>query len=65
MENWYVYMLLCDQKTFYVGICNNVAKRFGEHKNSKSFFTKKFSDLVLVHCEKYNTRHEAAFENGS
>ena len=56
---WYVYMLLCDQKTFYVGITNNLKERLLEHRSGKSFFTKKFSDLRFVYCEKYNSKHEA------
>lgn len=57
---WYVYMLLCDQKTFYVGITPNIVERINEHKDKKSFFTKKFSDLKLVYSEKYPIKHEAA-----
>jgi len=57
---WYVYLLLCDQKTFYVGITTNIVKRTREHTNKESFFTKKFSDIELVYCEKYMTEHEAA-----
>ena len=30
------------------------------HKEGKSFFTKKFSDIELVYCEKYKDKHEAA-----
>jgi len=51
-QTWFVYMLLCDEKTFYIGITNNVNKRLMEHKNKQSFFTKKFSRLKLVYCEK-------------
>ena len=53
-------MLLCNQKTFYVGITDNPEGRLVEHKNKKSFFTKKFSDLKFIHCEKYGSKHEAA-----
>jgi len=53
-------MLLCDQKTFYVGITDNPEERLFEHKNKMSFFTKKFSDLKFVYCEKYDGKHEAA-----
>ena len=60
MRNWYVYLLLCDQKTFYVGLTDDVQRRFSEHCSKESFFTKKFSDLKLVYCEKYNDKHEAA-----
>lgn len=60
MKPWFVYLLFCDQKTFYVGITNNVKKRWEAHKNGESFFTKKFSEINLVYCEKYNSRHGAA-----
>ena len=52
-------MLLCNQKTFYVGITDNVSRRFDEHRSKSSFFTKKFSDIELIYCEKYGTKHEA------
>ena len=52
-------MLLCDQKTFYVGLTNDLINRFGQHKNKQSFFTKKFSDVRLAYCEKYFTEHDA------
>ncbi len=57
---WYVYMLLCDQKTFYVGISDNPAERLSEHMNGKSLFTKKFSDIKFVYCEKWPGKHMAA-----
>ena len=53
-------MLLCDRKTFYVGITPDLLGRFREHKGKLSFFTKKFSDLKLVYCEKYQTKYDAA-----
>ena len=59
-EGWYVYMLLCDQKTFYVGITTDLINRIKQHKNKKSFFTKKFSDVKLVYCERYRNKHQAA-----
>lgn len=57
---WYVYMLLCDQKTFYVGISPDIVNRIRQHKNKISFFTKKFSDITFVYSEKYSDKHEAA-----
>ena len=57
--NWTVYIFLCDQKTFYVGMTDNLERRFFEHKNKKSFFTKKFSELTLAYTEICNTRKEA------
>ncbi|MBP6855365.1 MAG: GIY-YIG nuclease family protein [Candidatus Pacebacteria bacterium] len=57
---WYVYMLLCDQKTFYVGITDNPQKRLNMHREGKSFFTSKFSDIKFLYCERYLKKYEAA-----
>jgi putative endonuclease len=56
---WFVYILLCDQKTFYIGTTDNLERRLSEHRNKRSFFTKKFSDIELVYEENYKTRSEA------
>ncbi len=56
---WFVYMLLCDQKIFYVGMTSNLDKRLNEHKSSYSKYTKKFSDIQLVYQEKQPTRVRA------
>ena len=56
---WYVYILLCNQETFYVGITPDIVNRFRQHKLGRSFFTKKFSDLRLVYCERYETKNDA------
>jgi putative endonuclease len=57
---WFVYLLLCDQKTFYVGMTNDLENRLIEHKTKQSFFTKKFSEIELTYCEQYKFEHEAA-----
>ena len=56
---WYLYMLLCDQKTYYVGITSDLGNRFHQHKTKTSFFTKKFSDIQFVYCEEYGSKKEA------
>ncbi|MBU4299257.1 GIY-YIG nuclease family protein [Patescibacteria group bacterium] len=56
---WALYILFCDKKTFYVGITDNIERRLTQHRNKESFFTKKFSDLELVHTEKFVKRIEA------
>jgi putative endonuclease len=53
-------MLLCDQKTFYVGITFDMQKRLKEHVAKESFFTKKFSEIKLVYCEEYQNKNKAA-----
>lgn len=56
MVVWFVYILLCDQKTFYVGTAQNVEDRLQEHVRGHSPFTKKFSDFELVYQEKCQSR---------
>lgn len=60
LQEWFVYMLLCDEKVFYVGITDDIKNRYIAHKNKQSFYTEKFSHLKLVYAEKYTTKYEAA-----
>ena len=57
---WYVYMIICDKKTFYIGMTNDLIRRRMFHESKKSFFTKKFSELKLVYCEQYISKKKAA-----
>lgn len=52
-------MLLCDQKTFYVGITDNPTARLLQHKTGEPLFTKKFSDIQFVYCEEYPNKTKA------
>ena len=54
--SWYVYILLCDQKTFYVGITDNLERRLTQHKRKESFFTKKFSEIEIAYTEEHPRR---------
>ncbi len=56
---WHIYILLCDQKTYYVGLTSNLSQRLESHKLKKNLATKKFSDLRLVYSEDYETRMQA------
>jgi len=56
---WHVYILLCDQKTFYIGVTDNVATRLRQHVSGYSPFTKKFSDFQLVYQENYKSKQDA------
>ncbi len=56
---WYVYLLLGDQKTFYVSISNNLLNRFKQHLEGESFHTSKFSDHKLAYVEQYPGKYEA------
>jgi putative endonuclease len=56
---WYIYILLCDQKTYYVGLTSNLDNRLKSHNAKRNTATKRFSDLKLVYSEEYMTRKEA------
>ena len=52
----YVYILLCDEKTFYVGLTDNLERRLQQHQRKESFYTKKFSSVGLVYNEQASSR---------
>lgn len=56
---WHIYILLCDQKTYYVGLTSNLLQRLESHKLKKNPATKKFYDVSLVYSEDFETRKEA------
>lgn len=65
MKQYFVYILLCNDSSYYTGITNDLERRFHEHqsgKNSKSF-TYKRRPLKLVFYESFNDVNQAiAFE---
>ena len=56
---WFVYILFCDQKSYYIGLTSNLEKRITSHKNKENIATKEFSDLQLVYHEKFPIRRKA------
>ncbi|MFI5265678.1 MAG: GIY-YIG nuclease family protein [Candidatus Levyibacteriota bacterium] len=56
---WYTYILLCDQKTYYIGLTSNLRNRLKSHKLKQNIGTKEFSDIRLVYFEKYKIRKES------
>lgn len=56
---WHIYILLCDQNTFYIGLSSNIEKRFNSHKSKRNIATKEYSEIELVYSELYLTRREA------
>ncbi|CAJ1177625.1 UPF0213 protein [Companilactobacillus crustorum] len=54
MENnkYYVYMLLCHDRTFYTGTSNDVAKRVATHNSGKGAkYTKTRRPVKLMYTE--------------
>jgi predicted GIY-YIG superfamily endonuclease len=52
-------ILFCDQKTFYIGITDNLVRRLKQYRNKKPFYTKKFSDIEIFYTEIFLKRSEA------
>lgn len=41
MNNYYIYIILCENGSFYTGITNDLINRFNKHKNKKgAYYTK-------------------------
>jgi len=59
---WFVYIVECSDKTLYVGIAIDVARRIKEHNNTKKCrYTRIRQPVRLVYCEKYKN-HELAIK---
>jgi putative endonuclease len=65
VRTYYVYMLRCFDGTFYVGVTNDVERRFAEHceGGDKWSYTRTRGPLRLVHVSESKGPDEAiAFE---
>ncbi len=58
---YYVYIVQCSDKTFYIGATNNLNKRLTDHNTSKygAHYTKTRRPVVLVYSEDCKTLSKA------
>jgi putative endonuclease len=58
---YYVYILQCADKSFYVGCTNNLAKRIKQHNGSKggAHYTKIRRPVILKYSEEFKALKEA------
>ena len=58
---FYIYILECSDKTYYVGSTNSLEKRLKQHNLSKSgaHYTKIRRPVILKYSEKVNSLKEA------
>lgn len=61
MKNMYVYILECADNTLYVGVTNNVGRRFIEHILGihEDSYTFKRRPLKLIYCKQFSSPMEA------
>ena len=59
--SYFVYILECADKSFYVGCTNDLDRRLKQHNNSKSgaHYTKIRRPVLLKHSEVHSTLKEA------
>lgn len=59
-DGFYVYVLECDNGSYYIGQTENLLKRWNEHISGKAAnWTKSNKPLKIIHQEYYKTREEA------
>jgi putative endonuclease len=57
---YYVYALKSVNRNYiYVGISDNIKRRFSEHQNGKNKTTKPYAPFILIYSEAFETRIEA------
>lgn len=63
MKLYYVYILKCSDNLLYVGITNNIERRFEEHQEglNKSCFTFKRRPLKLIFNQEFNDVKQAIY----
>jgi len=58
-RRFYVYVIRCENDSFYVGQTDNIDKRWLEHKQGKVEWTRKYKPIEIVHYEEYKNREQA------
>jgi len=57
---FYIYIIESSSYgTYYVGCTDNVSRRFEEHTNNQSAYTKNKGPWILKHTEEYQSLSEA------
>jgi len=57
---WFVYILECQDGSFYTGITDDLKRRFSDHKNGKGgHYTRSHKPRHIVYSEKVATRSDA------
>lgn len=57
---YYVYLIQCNDGSFYTGITSNLERRFKEHKTkSGGWHTKLHKPIKLLYSERYKIKREA------
>ena len=60
-KTYWIYVLKCNDDSYYTGVTNNIEGRIWEHNNDqdKRHYTYKRRPVKLVYCEDYNDINSA------
>jgi len=65
MKNYYVYMLMCSDKSYYIGVTNDYRKRVFQHKEGvySNAYTYQRRPIELVYVKEFdNIRYAISWE---
>ena len=60
-KNYWTYIVLCSDKSYYTGVTNDIERRIWEHNNdgNKRCYTFKRRPVELVYCELFFNINDA------
>lgn len=64
--NYWVYILLCENNTFYTGYTNNLTKRYAQHVSNtgRCKYTRSFKPISIIQSWQVSTKsHAMRLEN--
>jgi type I restriction enzyme S subunit len=60
-DKYFIYVILCDDSSFYIGITDDIYRRWHEHCTGMgSEWTKSHIPVKIIHYEEYTSKNEAA-----
>lgn len=58
---WYVYIITSDRYgKIYVGLTNDLRRRFAQHNSGRVFSTKPYRPFILIYYEAHHDKNDAA-----
>lgn len=59
--SYFIYIVICKDNSFYIGVTNNLERRVCEHNNGMSddSYTKTRLPVILIYYEEYKEINEA------
>ena len=61
MNNYYIYILLCSDNSYYIGVTNNIQNRIIQHESGSDSLSYTFNKrpIKLVYTETFNDIKQA------